>query len=104
MPTLPRAFLDTIQVANTSRGYATALGALVANFGADSATALLEPERVGGWFTFKWGDKSTQTFNVRLAALRSACEYWRAGVAGRGSVVAVRIPVDAAGPFQGADS
>ena len=38
---------------------------------------MLEAERVGGWFTFKWGGKSPQTFNVRLAALRGACEYWR---------------------------
>ncbi|MET9030407.1 site-specific integrase [Nocardia sp. NPDC004168] len=73
-----RAFLDTIPVANTRRGYATALDALVCAFGFDSDTGMLEPERVGGWFTFTWGDKSSQTFNVRLAALRSACEYWRA--------------------------
>ncbi|MFE2961118.1 hypothetical protein [Nocardia tengchongensis] len=64
-----RAFLDMILVANTRRGYATAPAALVAAFGPDSDAGLLEPERVGGWFTFRWGDKSAQTFNVRLAAL-----------------------------------
>ncbi|WP_240931192.1 hypothetical protein [Rhodococcus sp. B10] len=39
---------------------------------------LLEAERVGGWFTFKLGGSSAQTFNVRLASLRGTCEYWRA--------------------------
>ncbi|MEU6587261.1 site-specific integrase [Nocardia sp. NPDC046763] len=71
------AFLVTIPAMNTRRGYAAALDALVQDFGPDSDVDLLEPERVGGWFTFKWGDKAAQTFNVRLAALRSACEYWR---------------------------
>lgn len=71
------AYLATIPVANTRRGYATALNRLVADFGADSDVGLLEAERVGGWFTFVWGGRSAQTFNVRLAALRGACEYWR---------------------------
>ncbi|WP_456094008.1 tyrosine-type recombinase/integrase [Nocardia aurantiaca] len=71
------AFLATIPAVNTRRGYAVALDALVRDFGPDSDVGLLEPERVGGWFTLKWGNKSAQTFNVRLAALRSAREYWR---------------------------
>jgi integrase/recombinase XerC/integrase/recombinase XerD len=37
----------------------------------------LDPDRVGGWFTFVWGKASPQTFNVRLAALRAAFDYWR---------------------------
>ncbi|WP_067893595.1 tyrosine-type recombinase/integrase [Nocardia vaccinii] len=70
-------YLATIPSSNTRRGYAIALNQLMRDFGADSEVGLLEAERVGGWFTFKWGDKSAQTFNVRLASLRGACEYWR---------------------------
>jgi integrase len=71
-------FLGTIPAANTRRGYAVVLNRLVADFGADTNVALLdhEPDRVSGWFTFVWGNKAATTFNVRLAALRSACEYW----------------------------
>ncbi|WP_327151563.1 tyrosine-type recombinase/integrase [Nocardia sp. NBC_01329] len=54
-----------------------ALKQLVRDFGADSDVGLLEAERVGGWFTYKWGGVSAQTFNVRLASLRAACDYWR---------------------------
>ena len=72
-------FLGTIPAANTRRGYGVVLNRLVADFGADTNVALLDQEqnRVGGWFTFVWGSKAATTFNVRLAALRSACEYWR---------------------------
>lgn len=70
-------YLATIPSANTRRGYAIALNQLVKDFRPDSDVGLLESERVGGWFTFKWGGKSAQTFNVRLASLRGACEYWR---------------------------
>ncbi|MET8801044.1 site-specific integrase [Nocardia sp. NPDC004568] len=72
------AYLATIPVANTRRGYAIALNQLVTDFGADTDVALLEAERVGGWSTLVWGGRSAQTVNVRLAALRGACEYWRA--------------------------
>jgi hypothetical protein len=44
---------------------------------ADVALLHQEQDRVGGWFTFVWGSKAATTSNVRLAALRSACEYWR---------------------------
>ena len=72
-------FLGTIPAANTRRGYGVVLNRLVADFGADTNVALLDQEqdRVGAWFTFVWGSKAATTFNVRLAALRSACEYWR---------------------------
>ncbi|MFZ2175798.1 MAG: hypothetical protein WAW17_17530, partial [Rhodococcus sp. (in: high G+C Gram-positive bacteria)] len=72
-------FLGTIPAANTRRGYGVVLNRLVADFGADTNVTLLdqEPDRVSGWFTFVWGNKAATTFNVRLAALRSACEYWR---------------------------
>ncbi|MEU4341814.1 site-specific integrase [Nocardia sp. NPDC023852] len=50
---------------------------LCKDFGADSSTARLDPDRVAGWFTFVWGKASPQTFNVRLAAWRAACAYWR---------------------------
>ncbi|ORI20694.1 tyrosine-type recombinase/integrase [Rhodococcus sp. 1168] len=70
-------YLSTISSLNTRRGYGIALRQLVRDFGADSDVALLDADRVGGWFTFKWGNSSAQTFNVRLASLRGACEYWR---------------------------
>jgi integrase len=72
-----KVFLGTISVANTRRGYAVVLDRLVRDFGADGNVALLDPDRVAGWFTFVWGGAATTTFNVRLASLRSACEYWR---------------------------
>ena len=72
-----KAFLSTISVANTRRGYAVVLDRLVRDFGADGNVALLDPDRVAGWFTFVWGGAATTTFNVRLASLRSACSYWR---------------------------
>ncbi|MFV9458055.1 tyrosine-type recombinase/integrase [Rhodococcus sp. NM-2] len=70
-------FLGTISVANTRRGYAAALDRLMRDFGPDTNVALLDPDRVSGWFTFVWGGRSATTFNVRLAALRTACGYWR---------------------------
>ncbi|GAD82409.1 MULTISPECIES: hypothetical protein [Nocardia] len=56
-----------------------ALDRLVADFGPDTAVALLDPEpdRVSGWFTYVRGAKSAKTFNIRLTALGSASEYWR---------------------------
>ncbi|KXF55418.1 hypothetical protein AXA44_37825 [Rhodococcus sp. SC4] len=73
-----KVFLGTITVDNTRETYAAALDRLVADFGADTNVALLDPDRVGGWFTFVWGGKSAKTFNIRLTALGSACAYWRA--------------------------
>lgn len=72
-----KVFLGTIPVANTRRGYAVVVDRLVRDFGADGNVALLDPDRVSGWFTFVWGAAAATTFNVRLAALRSACAYWR---------------------------
>lgn len=74
-----KVFLDTIPAMNTRRGYGIVLNRLVADFGADTNVALLvlEPDRVSGWFTFVWDNKAATTFNVRLAALRTACAYWR---------------------------
>ncbi|WP_405180983.1 site-specific integrase [Nocardia sp. NBC_01377] len=72
-----KMFLDTITVANTRRGYAAAVDRLVRDFGADTDVALLDPERVSGWFVFVWGAKSPKTFNLRLTALASACAWWR---------------------------
>ncbi|MCX0275167.1 site-specific integrase [Nocardia zapadnayensis] len=69
-------FLNTIASPNTHRAYRTALAALVDGFGADSDVGLLDPDRIDGWFRFRWGGASAQTFNVRLAALRAACTYW----------------------------
>jgi len=67
-------YLATIPSVNTRRGYAIALGQLVRDFGADSDVGLLEAERVGGWFTFKWGGRSAQTFNVGLRMGNGRCE------------------------------
>jgi integrase len=72
-----KAFLDTIGPANTRRGYAVALNRLCRDFGKDGGTTKLDPDRVAGWFTFVWGKSSPQTFNVRLAGLRAAFQYWR---------------------------
>jgi integrase/recombinase XerC/integrase/recombinase XerD len=74
-----KVVLDTIPAANTRRGYGIVLNRLVKDFGADTDVALLglEPDRVSGWFTFVWDNKAATTFNVRLAALRTACAYWR---------------------------
>lgn len=71
-------YLATITVANTKATYSAALDRLVADFGRDTDVALLgsQPDRVAGWFTFVWGDKSAKTFNIRLTALISACTYW----------------------------
>ncbi|MEV0297020.1 site-specific integrase [Nocardia sp. NPDC050710] len=69
-------YVRTIVSPNTRRGYGIALEALVEAFGADSDVGLLDPDRVDGWFRFRWGGASAQTFNVRLAALRAACTYW----------------------------
>ncbi|MFE7745122.1 tyrosine-type recombinase/integrase [Nocardia sp. NPDC057455] len=72
-----QTYLHTVPAANTRRGYRTALTALVSEFGADADPALLDPDRVAAWFRTRWGEASAQTFNVRLAALRAACDYWR---------------------------
>jgi integrase len=72
-----KVFLESIGSVNTRRGYAVALDRLCRDFGADSSSARLDPDRVAGWFTFVWAKASPQTFNVRLAALRAACAYWR---------------------------
>ncbi|MGH3809914.1 MAG: tyrosine-type recombinase/integrase [Pseudonocardiaceae bacterium] len=70
-------FLDTVAVPNTRRGYAAALHRLVADFGADTGVASLDPDRVAGWFNSVWGSRAAKTFNTRLTALGSACSYWR---------------------------
>ncbi|WP_328404854.1 tyrosine-type recombinase/integrase [Nocardia sp. NBC_00403] len=72
-----KMYLDTIPVDNTRRGYGAALDRLVRDFGADTDVALLDPDRVSGWFVFVWGAKSPKTFNLRLTALASACAWWR---------------------------
>ncbi|MEV0712780.1 tyrosine-type recombinase/integrase [Nocardia aurea] len=71
------AYLHTVTSSNTRRGYRAALDALVAEFGPDTDVALLDPDRVDVWFRDRWGAVSAPTFNARLAALRSACRYWR---------------------------
>ncbi|WP_459547822.1 tyrosine-type recombinase/integrase [Nocardia sp. X0981] len=75
-----RTYSATITVRNTRATYAAALDRLVTDFGTDTDVALLVryPDRVSGGFTFVWGGKSAKTFNIRLAALASACGYRRA--------------------------
>jgi hypothetical protein len=70
-------FLDTIAVANTRRGYAAACNRLVADFGADSAVAALDPNQLAAWLNSVWGNREAKTFNTRLTALGAACSYWR---------------------------
>jgi integrase len=70
-------FLNAISVTNTRRSYGAACNRLVADFGADTTVATLDPDRVGVWFTSVWGSRSAKTFNTRLTALGSACVYWR---------------------------
>jgi integrase/recombinase XerC/integrase/recombinase XerD len=72
-----KVYLATIPAVNTRRGYAVALDRLVRDFGADGDVALLDPDRVAGWFVFVWGVRAPKTFNLRLTALSSACAYWR---------------------------
>jgi hypothetical protein len=60
---------STIAVANTRRGYAAACNRLVADFGADSAVAALDPDQLAAWFNAVWGDREAKTFNTRLTAL-----------------------------------
>jgi integrase/recombinase XerC/integrase/recombinase XerD len=44
-------------VANTRRGYTIPLNRMACDFGADAKMALLDPDRVAGWFTFVWGGR-----------------------------------------------
>ena len=67
--------------ANTARAYAVALNALVGEFGAGTPVGVLDEEasaeRVGTWFTARWGACAGATANARLDALRSAAGWWR---------------------------
>lgn len=72
------AFLGTIVVPNTRRGYAAALDRMVRDLGAAGDVDGLDPDVVADWFTSAWGASSPKTFNTRLTALGSACDYWRA--------------------------
>lgn len=70
------AFLAAISVRNTRRAYSGALTRMVVDLGAGTVTATLEPERVAAWFTTAWGSSAPRTWNSRLTALASACNYW----------------------------
>jgi integrase len=70
-------FLATIAVSNTRRGYAAPLSRMVRDLGADTDVDGLDPDVVAGWFTAAWGGSAPKTFNTRLTALGSACDYWR---------------------------
>lgn len=75
------AYLATLaggENAGTRRVYSGVLRALVAEFGAGTGTAALQPRRVAEWFTAQWGERSPSRFNVALDALRSASRYWDA--------------------------
>ncbi|MGH3853753.1 MAG: tyrosine-type recombinase/integrase [Pseudonocardiaceae bacterium] len=71
------AFLATVAVPNTRRGYAAACNQMVSEFGAGSAVGDLDPDQLAAWFTSVWGNRAAKTFNTRLTALGSACSYWR---------------------------
>ena len=61
-----KVFLGTISVATTRRGYAVVLDRLVRDFGADGNVALLDPDRVAGWFIFARDVIAWQTGTSRL--------------------------------------
>ena len=75
------AFLAEVPNANTARSYGTALRALVSELGASTPVAVLDEEatadRIGTWFSRRWGQFSNATTNARLDALRSAAAWWR---------------------------
>ncbi|MGH3561089.1 MAG: hypothetical protein ACRDTN_04615 [Mycobacterium sp.] len=79
------AFLDTLsrpEQAGTRRTYAAVLTQLLASpFGAGNPVAVLaDPvvaEELCRWFRARWGAAAGATWNRNLAALRSACAYWR---------------------------
>jgi integrase/recombinase XerC/integrase/recombinase XerD len=75
------AFLSEVPNANTARAYGIALRALVTELDASTPVAVLDEEatadRIGSWFTRRWGKSSNATVNARLDALRSAAAWWR---------------------------
>lgn len=71
------ATLDHPESRNTHRAYASALRALVAEFGAGTDVAALTGHTVPAWFTRQWGGKAPATWNSKLVAIRSAFAYWR---------------------------
>src|SRR5690625_711240 len=84
VPTLGHAceaFLAATANPNTTRSYATALGALADWLGAHQPLSVLEgeriPDRAAAWFTATWGPAAPATFNARLNALAAASNWWR---------------------------
>ena len=75
------AFFAQISTPNSARAYRVTLRALVAELGPEIPVAALDceltVERVGRWFTGRWGSASPATVNARLDALRSAAAWWR---------------------------
>lgn len=75
------AFLAEVTNANTARAYRVVLHALAAELGPDSPLAVLDTEvatdRIGAWFTRRWGDAAAATVNARLDGLSSAVTWWR---------------------------
>ncbi|SQD99528.1 conserved hypothetical protein [Parafrankia sp. Ea1.12] len=76
------AFLAEVANRNTARSYRTALAALAAELGPDSPLVVLDTEagveRIGLWFSRRWGTAAPATANARLDGLRSAIAWWRA--------------------------
>ena len=75
------AFLAEVPNANTARAYGIALRALIAELGPSAPVAMLDEEatadRIGTWFSHRWGKSANATVNARLDALRSAAAWWR---------------------------
>lgn len=83
-PELSRAvdgFLAEVSSHNTARAYAIALRALVAELGAATPVATLDDEatvdRIGAWFSGKWGKAAAATANARLDAVALDTIVWR---------------------------
>ena len=79
-------FLDTLarrEQRSTRRTYADVLSQFLRSplSRSDSVGMVDDPvvaEQLRGWFTDRWGTAAGSTWNRNLAALRSACGYWRA--------------------------
>ena len=67
----------------TRRVYGGILRRLLAEFGADTPAASLEPDAVAEWFARTWAEAAPSTWNVALGVIRSAGDYWTGAGMGR---------------------
>jgi hypothetical protein len=60
---------------STLRAYSKVLGRVIGKFGPGASPGELRPEQFAAWFTAQWGSRAPATWNVALAAIRSACAW-----------------------------